>query len=189
MRKGTGTVRAAKYGYIVMSLLSCLLGVVMLARADFTPPYAGVAVAALLAAFGVIKLIGYFSGDIYSLAFQFDLGAGILMLALAAVLLAAPGVRSGFLCALVGVALLAESLGKIQTALDARRFGLDTWWLILALAVLSGAAAFLPVLNLSRAPEALRGFLGAALILGGAMDLAVSLCAVRVVRHHDNKEV
>ena len=54
MRKGTGTVRAAKYGYIVMSLLSCLLGVVMLARADFTPPYAGVAVAALLA--GVVQV-------------------------------------------------------------------------------------------------------------------------------------
>ena len=32
--------------------------------------------------FGFIKMIGYFSKDLYRLAFQFDLASGILLMAL-----------------------------------------------------------------------------------------------------------
>ena len=41
----------------------------------------------LFIADGIIKIIGYFSRDFYCLAFQFDLGFGILMIAVGILIL------------------------------------------------------------------------------------------------------
>ena len=45
----------------------------------------------------------------------------------------------------MGIAILADGLFKIQIAMDARRFGIGTWWLILCLAVLTGFVGLLVV--------------------------------------------
>ena len=89
--RSVAPMRAAKIGYIVMSLILCVLGTVLIAVPDFSLTAVGVICGAVMIVFGIIRLIGYFSKDLYRLAFQYDLTLGIVMIILGAVMLFRPG--------------------------------------------------------------------------------------------------
>ena len=116
----TKFIRTAKVGYIALSALLCLFGLLLIIFPDTAANVAGVICAILLIAFGIIKIIGYFSRDIYRLAFQYDLAFGLLMILLGAAMFANPGSLSSFICLSLGLYILTDSLFKIQIALDAR---------------------------------------------------------------------
>ena len=63
-------IRIAKTSYIVMSIILCILGLVLMINPAFSQTMLVVICAILLIAFGMIKLFGYFSNDLYRLAFQ-----------------------------------------------------------------------------------------------------------------------
>ena len=149
-------LRTAKIGYIIISAILCALGILLIAKPDMSLSLIGIIVGIVLIVFGVIKLIGYFSKDLYRLAFQFDLAFGILLIALSVVILIRPENMMSFLCIVLGIAILADGLFKIQTALDARRFGLRTWWLILSLAIIAGVIGAVLVFRPQRAPGSSR---------------------------------
>lgn len=75
-------MRAAKTSYIVLSALYCVFGVLLIAVPDFSMKLLGILVGCMMIGFGAVKLMGYFSRDLYRLAFQFDLAYGILLIVL-----------------------------------------------------------------------------------------------------------
>ena len=66
-------MRAAKVGYIVMSALFCVLGAVLLIWPDVSVRWIGRLLGIGMLIFGAVKLVGYFSRDLFRLAFQYDL--------------------------------------------------------------------------------------------------------------------
>lgn len=181
--RSTNLIKTAKTGYIVLSLALCALGLGLMLKPDVSVMAIGIIVGCVLIAFGVVKLIGYFSKDLYRLAFQFDLAFGLLLLALGAAVVFRPGLAMGTLCVILGVEIVADGLFKVQTALDARRFGLGSWWLILALAVLAGAIGVMMIVSPAEGAMALAMLLGASLLAEGALNLGVALCAVKIIDH------
>ncbi len=176
-------LRTAKIGYIIISAILCALGILLIAKPDMSLSLIGVIVGIVLIVFGVIKLIGYFSKDLYRLAFQFDLAFGILLIALSVVILIRPENMMSFLCIVLGIAILADGLFKIQTALDARRFGLRTWWLILSLAIIAGVIGAVLVFRPTESARIVTMLLGMSLLAEGILNLCVALCAVKIIRH------
>ena len=177
------SIQAAKAGYIILSAVLCGLGLGLMLRPNLSIYITGTVVGAVMVAYGIIKLMGYFSRDLYRLAFQFDLAFGILLIALGAVILARPVRAMNMLCILLGVEIVADGLFKVQTALDARRFGLNSWWLIMLMAVITGIAGIAMALNPTDSAAMLSVLMGAALVAQGALNMIVALCAVKVVRH------
>ena len=90
---------------------------------------------------------------------------------------------AGLLCVALGVAILADGLLKIQTALDARRFGLEAWPFILALAIAAGVAGTVLMLRPWQSAAALIRLMGISLAAEGVLSLCVALCAVKTVRY------
>lgn len=74
-------MRVAKGGYILMSAIFCALGVLFIVRPGQSLKVMGLALGIAMIAFGAFKLVGYFSRDLYRLAFQYDLEFGILLIA------------------------------------------------------------------------------------------------------------
>ena len=179
--RSVAPMKTAKIGYIVMSVLFCVLGVVLL----FTPGVSALWIGRLLGIglilFGAIKLVGYFSRDLFRLAFQYDLAFGLLLMVLGIVTLSHPGDALSFLCVMFGIPVLADGLFKIQVAVDARRFGIPQWWLVLLLAVLTGVIGLLLVLRPTEGAQALVMLMGASLFLDGVLNLSVALCTVKIV--------
>lgn len=176
-------MRTAKIGYIVLSLALCGLGGCLICMPDFSLQLLGYLCGGLLAVFGAFKLVGYFSKDLYRLAFQHDLACGILLLALGTVLLIHPGAMMEFYCVILGLYILADALLKIQTAVDAKQFGLPSWWVILIFAIMAGTLGFALILRPSQSGSVLMVLLGVNLLAEGILNLITVLMAVKIVRH------
>ena len=86
--------------------------------------------------YGLGKLSGYFTGDLFQLAFQYDFGLGIVSLILGFVLLLRTEHIVEFLAVCIGIFMLVDAALKIQTAIDAKKFGISKWWLILMMAIM-----------------------------------------------------
>lgn len=176
-------MRVAKYGCILISLLFCYTGVRMTLHA--TPFgmefYLFFGIAMML--FAVVKLIGYFSKDLFRLAFQYDLQLGILLGLLGALTLIKR--RSGveFVCTTYAVSVIADCLFKIRTALDAKRFGIRQWWLTFALAIVAGSLGVLVMLDPFIDVQTVPIMLGISLVTVGLLNLSVALSMVKIVRH------
>ena len=176
-------MKAAKISYIIISALLCVFGVVMMAVPELSVTVVGTVLGIAMIVFGIVKLAAYFSKDLFRLAFQYDLAFGSLLIAVGIITLCHPGEAMSFLCVMFGIPVLADGLFKIQIAVDARRFGIPQWWLVLALAVLTGVIGLLLVLRPTEGAQALVMLMGVSLLLDGALNLSVALCAVKVVRH------
>lgn len=176
-------MRAAKTGYIVMSIVFCVVGVLFIALPARSAVMIGRVLGAAMAAFGVVKLVGYFSRDLYRLAFQYDLEFGILLIALGVIVLLRTNGVMDFICIAAGVSILADGLFKIQIAIDARRFGIRDWWLILILAVVTGGVGLLLVFRPWESVQVLTALLGAALLAEGVLNLCVALSTVKIVKN------
>lgn len=176
-------MRAAKTGYVVMSIVFCVVGVLFIALPARSAVMIGRVLGAAMAAFGAVKLVGYFSRDLYRLAFQYDLEFGILLIALGVIVLLRTNGVMDFICIAAGVSILADGLFKIQIAIDARRFGIRDWWLILLLAVVTGGVGLLLVFRPWESVQVLTALLGAALLAEGVLNLCVALSTVKIVKN------
>ena len=176
-------IRAAKISYIVTSVAFCVLGVLLIVLRDWSVSFIGVVTGIMLIAFGIVKLLGYFSKDLYRLAFQFDLSLGLMLAVLGVIILRNPDQAMSFLCLMLGIATMADGLFKLQSALDARRFGLKSWLLILTLAVGAGVVGALLMLRPMQSARALTVLLGIGMMLEGVLNLCVALFSIKIIRH------
>jgi len=173
----------AKAGYIVMSLVFCAAGVLFIAKPDVSAVVITRALGTAMIVFGAIKLVGYFSRDLFRLAFQYDLGFGLLLIALGALVLAKPAGVLDFLFIALGIAILTDGLFKVQIAVDSRRFGISTWWLTMALAIVTGVVGLALVFRPWGSAKLLTVLLGSALLAEGVLNLCVAVSTVKIVDH------
>jgi len=173
-------IRTAKTGYLVLAALFCAMGAAMLAWPEITLDMIGWGTGAIFVVFGIVRIIGFCSRDPYGLAFQHDPVLGILAIALGALLMFRRNLAVNVLGLVLGVGLAADNLFKVQTALEAKMFGLDTWWLLLALAIVAMVAGALLIVCPFQGMRAWVRVMGASLIAQGVMSFCVALCAIRI---------
>lgn len=175
-------IRMAKTGYILLSVALCILGVVTAILPDFSAVWFCRIGGMVMLLFGIVKIIGYWSDDLYRLAFQHDLAFGILLIALGIVLILRTDPMIVLLCTILGIYILADALLKVQIAIDSKAFGIRKWWLILLSAIVTGVVGFLLIYCPSESVDVLMVFLGLALIAEGLMSLTTILIAVKLFR-------
>lgn len=180
------TIKAAKWGYIITSIIFCLTGIFVILYPGISVTLFCCLLGALLVVAGIFKIIGYFSKDLYRLAFQFDLALGILLAVLGLVAILYPKVILSVLYFLIGIIVLTDSLFKIQTAVDARRFGLRKWWLILLSALVSCVLGLLLMINPYHGAKLLMIMTGITLTAEGILNLCVAVYAVKIIKSTQN---
>ena len=180
--KHNQTVRSVRLAYLLVSAGVCLLGIALIVVPEISAQVLCRLCGGLLALFGIVKILSYCVQDLYRLAFQYDLAFGILLMMLGYLMLFHTLSVLGLICALVGILVLTDALLKIQIAIDACRFGLGRWWLILAAAIPSGILGFVLLFRPSENVRVLTVLLGASLVAEGALNLITVLTAVRRTR-------
>lgn len=186
--RGEKIVKAAKAASLVVSGLSLILGIILAvwSEALATPLRFLVGIDCLL--LGAVKIFGYFSNDLYRIAYQFDLAAGGAVTLFGLLLLVAPGVVMPHLVSCVAAAVLLDGLLRVQTAIDAKRFGMDYWYLLLLGALLLVAGA-LVILFLGDPPYRIV-LIGIFLIADAFVSVIVTMYTVRVrvkKKHRENE--
>ena len=168
-------LKLAKNGYIIMSVLFMILGICLIIWPDCSMAVFCTAVGIMFIVYGAIKIIGYFSRDFYCLAFQFDLAFGVLLAAVGVVIIIRRNV--------VVILILADALFKIQTSIDAKKFGLSLWWRILLMAILAGVLGLLLLVRPFEAAEVMMILVGVSLLFEGILNLCVAIYTVKIIKN------
>ena len=116
----------ARDGYIVMSIVFYIAGLTYMLLPEISPMTICISSGIALIAYGIIKIIGYCSNDLYCLAFQYDLACGIFLIVLGVIMLCSSTKLIPYLSVGLGALVLLDSLLTIQTSKDAKQFGLQT---------------------------------------------------------------
>lgn len=180
-RENIGLVLSAKIVNIIFGSLMSISGILLIILTELDTVLAQrIFLAILLALCGVAKLLGYFSNDLYRLAFQHDLAVGAYCIVLSLVAIFTPEAKFGAFPLLITLYVLFDGLLKLQMAFDARGFGMKSWVLILITAVLLIATAMFA--GASILAELLRPTLavGLALLLDGIENTWITAHTVRI---------
>ena len=176
-------IQTAKLGNITAAVLGCLLGIFLSAKPDSSASAIGTAAGIFLTVSGALRIAGYFSKDLYRLAFQFDLPLGVLLLLLGTVLLFQPENLLHFLCIAVGIYVTADGMFRLQTAVEAKRFGIPRWWAIFAAAVVTGLFGIVLLVNPTSSVRILIQLLGIVVLAESVMNLVTLILTVKIVRN------
>ena len=190
-QRSVGFIRAAKFGYIIMSVVFILIGLACVIKPTASANVICKVLGAAMLLFGIVKLMGYFSKDLFRLAFQYDLEFGCAQIVLGTIMLIdTEGFRELFVIA-IGIVILIDAMFKLRIALDSKQFGIKPWSLILVLAVISGLAGLLLVIRPGKSTSVLMTLLGLTYITEGLLDLVVGLGTVKIVKKQfaDEKHV
>ena len=199
--KGTGWIRAAKSGYIATSMLWCAAGLLLIFLPGTSVKLLCMAAGGLLTVCGIIKIIGYFSKDLYRLAFQFDLALGLLCLLLGLILLlnilglpanwvvvllvvlwkflhpAAGALDVWFWIMFLGLAVLGEVLEMGVQVMNAKRHGSSTSGTVAGMVGAIAGAIFLAPL-----------FFGLGAFIGALVGAWLGCLVMELLRGRPGKE-
>lgn len=176
-------MRIAKIGYVVMSILFCVLGTGLILHADIGTRLLGTLLGIALIFFGIVKIVGYFSKDLFRLAFQYDLEFGSVLAVLGIAVLVHPIHAVNLIVIAMGVLIMADAFFKLRIARDSREFGIGDWWFIFGGAIVAGLLGLLLMFRPGNSAEALITLLGIALVAEGILNLSVAVCTVKIVKN------
>ncbi|MDD3340131.1 MAG: DUF308 domain-containing protein [Lachnospiraceae bacterium] len=177
-------VCAAKVGYIFASIANMLIGLVMLLCPEISIGILCRIIGIILLLSGAVKLFGYFTNDLYRLAFQYDLALGIITMLPGVFMIIAPGLFSKVLVFAAAIYVIVNAVFTIQTAVEAKRFGIKKWWLLLMGAILSGLIGILLILRPYKSAIAVTRLMGIAFITDGLQNLLVAILTIRIQEDH-----
>lgn len=172
-------LRNAKIAYVLISVAMIALGAILILWPEISALAVCNIIGAILAVFGIIKLVGYFSRDMYRLAFQFDLALGIFSVLVGLLMLVHPTSVVMLVPVIIGVFVILDGTFKLQTAYDAKRFGMGGWWGILLLAIVTCLGGLFLVINPFQGANALMILLGITLAVDGIQNLCVAVYTVK----------
>ena len=181
MKQHNGVVKSAKIINVISAGLMSLAGLLLLVIPNLETMVAQrIVLGTLFGLTGAAKIFGYFSNDLYRLAFQFDLAIGIFCILLTLLTELMPEYAFGTLPIIFAVYVGLDGLLKIQTSIDARRFGMKSWIVMLITAVLlfgAGGFALGAVLAQRLRPNAI---VGIALMADGLENIWITASTVRI---------
>lgn len=176
-------MKVAKFGYILISLVFCMAGISMILlpypSATTIDTFFGIT----MVVFGIIKLIGYFSKDLFRLAFQYDLQFGILLCILGTIILALRKKPVSFVCVSYGISIIVDSMFKCKTAIEAKKFGIAQWWPTFVFAIITGIMGVIVTISPAMSLRTAHILLGISLMCEGALGLSVAISMVKIIDH------
>ncbi|MEG3073820.1 MAG: DUF308 domain-containing protein [Ruthenibacterium sp.] len=159
-----------KKSFLLVSLCYIALGVVLLVYPALSIQAVCYVLGGVTALYGLVQLIAYFMqtdfGEVYRLTFV----SGVILIGAGVYVIAQPLVIAKILPLLIGLAIVLDSLIKLQNTIDLKRLGAQTWWVALILSVITATLGSM-LLFCPWAKALSFQFIGASLVIDGAVNL------------------
>ena len=176
--KRADIVKEARVIHVVASALLLLSGVLFIAWSDVGDLMTRLVLGGIFAVMGIARILGYFANDLYRLAFQYDLALGVFCVIFAVLIIIRPDNIRNVIPYAVGMYVLFDGLLKIQTAFDAKAFGMKHWFgLLISSSVVSIFGVLALVGSTMWDPQLLMGI---ALVLDGGENVWNTMGTVRI---------
>ena len=181
-------VKQAKISNLIIYSFMVAVGLAMLIFREIPTNVETIILSVLCILVGGAKILGYFSNDLYRLAFQFDLAIG-LFLAIIGVLTLIVGSKDPLgTVRLFGIYIFIDGLLKLQTAIDAKKFGIARWLVILLTAILMVGVGIVGLLASYLEQISQLIVLDVSLMLDGLVNIWITAYTVRIRAKKKNLE-
>ncbi len=173
-------VRSAKIIHlcsVVIFLLAGILVAVVPELENFSFGSTVVSIASIV--IGVAGIYGYFSNDMYRLAFQSDFALGIFNVILGILLLINPLQLPVLLPTAIAILTLLDGGNKSQIAIEGQRFGINKWYLVLLCALIEIAMGLVLIILAYHGLD-VRAWMGVAMGVVGATNFWTTMYTVRI---------
>ena len=137
---------------------------------------------------GIVKIMGYFSKDIFQLAFQFDLAIGSILIILGIILLLKPTRMIEVGTGILGILMLADALLRIQTAIDAKKFGIGKWWILLFISLTAAVIGVLLLIMPFKGAKILVKLVGLNICINGVLNFVIVQSTVKTKERNKSWE-
>lgn len=171
-------VRCAKTGNIISGGAFFILGIILMLFPTASMVLLTKVAGAIMFISGIVRIVGYFSKDLYYLAFQFDFALGILSVLFGGMLFFRPSWLISAIQIFMGAFVLVNGLFALQTAMDSKKFGMKYWWVLLTISVLSSVLGFLIIINPFKSAAAVTELIGMTLLFVGVEKVFVSIYTI-----------
>ena len=180
-------VKSAKIMHLCSAVIFFVAGLLLALVPDFegSSVFRNVVVGVAGIIIGATGIYGYFSNDMYRLAFQLDFALGIFNVIFGILLIINPVQVSVLLPMSVSILTLLDGTNKSQMALEGKRFGISKWYWVLISAILEIVAGLVLIL-LAYNELDVRAWMGVAMGLVGVTNFWTTMYTVRVrnTTHH-----
>ncbi len=175
-------VQIAKFSYILTSAAILLIGCVFLIWPESSLVALCRAVGIVILLSGLAKLFGYFANDIHQIAFQFDLALGTLTAIFGIIILIFPKRFAEYLAILVSVFVIVNALFTMQNSIEAKKFGIGKWWLLLLGGIIAFLIGMIALIKPIDTNLFIMRFAGIALMTDGLQNITVAIITIHHVR-------
>ena len=157
--------------YILTAVAFILIGILFLADPSASGKIVCYILGGILCAIGVVHTVSYFTTPVQMPQYNLSLVRAIIFIGLGVFILAKPGKVMDVLPVIMGVAILIDSLIKLQNAIDMLRIRQNSWLYTLIVAVVLAILGSVMVAK----PTIGYQFIGIVFIINGAIDIAALL--------------
>lgn len=181
-------VKEAKIINIIIYSFMAAVGLFLLLFTGLTSVQEAIIISVLCILAGGAKILGYFSNDLYRLAFQFDFATGLFLIIIGIIFLFTGLQDSQANEKMFGIYVFIDGLLKLQIAFDAKKFGINKWFIILMTALLLVGVGIMTLLAPYTKLLSLFILTSAAMILDGLVNIWITAYTVRIRARKKNLE-
>ena len=178
--RSVAPVIIAKTANVIIAAACFVFGILVVCYQELPFEAFKITSGVIMITLGAFKIGGYFSKDLFRLAFEHGVETGVISIVSGIAVLC--GVSLEFLCAAFGICALADGLFKIKVAYDAKRFGINKWYLICAAACLACVTGAVLLFGTHIGARALEILFGAAMVTEGVLHFTVIITTLKVIR-------
>ena len=174
-------VKSAKIMHLCSAVIFLVAGLLLALVPDFEDSgvFRNIVVGVASIIIDATGIYGYFSNDMYRLAFQLDFALGIFNVIFGVLLIINPVQLSVLLPTAVSILTLLEGGNKSQMAIEGKQFGIQKWYLVLISAILEIVAGVVLILLTYHGLD-VRAWMGIAMGLVGVTNFWTTMYTVRV---------
>ena len=173
--------RSVSKWYIVISVLYILVGVIMLVWPKITMDMVGIVLGVALLAYGVARVIIYFTKSHMEGIVHMDLTTGVVFGSLGGFMLLHRDFVTSVIPFAVAIVLMIGAISKLEYSLDMKRLGANNYKIFLIFSIIIFALGVILIINPFEG-NTLIWFIGGCVIVEGLMNCIIILFFSRLLR-------
>lgn len=170
-------IKKAKWGYILLSVIYIILGVILIIYPAQTIDTVCRIIGVTAVICGAYMIVKFFFRSAASFLPAAGLVSGVFCLACGIILIANPGFVKSIIPFIIGIVVVVDSTSKLVTSFEIKKAAEDGWIGMLVLSVIGLIFGFIIVFNAGAAANFVVRIIGVSLII----EAIENLCATAVV--------
>ncbi len=172
----------SKWIYVLASVVFIAIGLMLILDPSVMGNLLSFIFGGALIAYGAFRVISYFAKNKGEKNVTMDIIIGVIFIIGGLTIVIMHNAILSFIAFIIGIYLIIDGLLKLQTAINAKRASISSWWVVLAVSILCIAIGGSLVFIRSVQGNALWILLGAALLLDGIQNLISAIYSHIIVK-------